>query len=162
MVHEPVDPAAVVGALIAPVVACLREDADGVRILLDDLPGRVPVTKVLGAAPAVARVYLRLAPPPGGAEQIVQEFPDAVLDRFREPELVELGRECLHVARVSDAVNDLARVVFVQDALDHGTRVALESAVVTCWWCALSSARMRVVDPIEEASAICRYLARVA
>ncbi len=162
MMDQPVDPAAVVGALIAPVVACLREDTDGVRVLLDDLPARLPVAEVLRAAPAVARVYLRLAPPPGGAEQIVGEFPDAALERFHEPELVALGRECLHVARVGDAVNDLARAAFVQDALDHGTRVALESAVVTCWWCALSSARMRVVDPIEEAAAICRYLARVA
>jgi hypothetical protein len=156
------EPAEVVGALIAPVVACLRDDGEAVRILLDDLPERLPVADVLGAAPMVARVYLRLAPPPDGAAQIVHEFADAVLDRFHEPELVALGRECLHVARVTNAVDDLARAIFVQDALDHGTSVALESAVATCWWCALSSARMRVVDPIEEAVAICRYLARVA
>jgi hypothetical protein len=162
MMHEPAEPAAVVGALIAPVVACLRDDEDAVRILLDDLPGRLPIADVLNAAPAVARVYLRLAPPPGGAEEIVHAFPNAARARFHDPALVELGRECLHVARVDDAIGDVARALFVEDALDHGTRVALESAVATCWWCALSSARMRVVDPVEEAAAICRYLARVA
>ena len=152
----------IVGALIAPVVACLRDDQEGVRVLLDDVTDRVPVADVVAAAPVVARVYLRLAPPPGGADRIVAEFPDAALDRFREPELVHLGIECLHVARVAEQVDALARAVFVHDALDHGERVALEGAVATCWWCAYVSARMRDVDPIEEAAAICRYVARVA
>jgi hypothetical protein len=151
-----------VGALIAPVVACLRDDAEGVRVLLDDLADRIPVARVVQAAPAVARVYLRLAPPPGGADRIVGEFPEAALERFGQPELVQLGVECLHVARLADPVERIARAVFVHDALDHGPRTALEGAIATCWWCARESARMRSVDPIEEAAAICRYVARVA
>jgi hypothetical protein len=46
--------------------------------------------------------------------------------------------------------------------LTHGERRALEGAVACCWWCAQHSARKRHVDPVEEAAAICRYLARVA
>jgi hypothetical protein len=151
-----------VGALIAPVVACLRDDREGMRVLLDDVSERLTVADVVRAAPAIARVYLRLAPPPGGAAEIVDAFPDAALAEFGEPELVQLGVGCLHVARVADAVETLARAVFVSDALEHGDRCALESAVVTCWWCALTSARMRDVDPIAEAAAICQYVARVA
>jgi hypothetical protein len=159
---EPLDAARAVGALIAPVVACLRGDDDGVRVLLDGACDEGAVADVVRAAPAVARVYLRLAPPPGGADRIVAGFPDAALERFREPALVQLGMECLHVARVARQVDAIARAVFVNEALDHGARVALEGAVATCWWCALLSARMRDVDPVEEAAAICRYVARVA
>jgi hypothetical protein len=155
-------PAATVGALIAPVVACLRDDPEAVRVLLADVRERMPVADVVRAAPAVARVYLRLAPPPDGAGHIVTEFPDAALARFHEPELVSVGAECLHVARVAEPVEPIARAVFVHDALDHGEHAALAGAIATCWWCALESARMRSVDPVEEAAAICRYLAGVA
>jgi hypothetical protein len=156
------DPARAVGALIAPVVACLRGDDEGVRILVDDACAEGSVGELVRAAPAVARVYLRLAPPPDGATQIVDAFVDAAIDRFRDPEIVSLGAECLHVARVAPPVEAIARAVFVEDALDHGARCALESAVASCWWCAYLSARLRDVDPIDEAAAICRYIAKVA
>ena len=156
------DAAYAVGALIAPVVACLRGDDEGVGVLLDDACESADVTPVVGAAPAVARVYLRLAPPPDGAERIVQEFPDAAIERFGDPELVTLGIGCLHVARVPTPVSELARAVFVDDALERGARHALEGAVASCWWCADLSAQLRAVDPINEAAAICRYVARVA
>ena len=93
-------------------------------MLLDDVRERLPVADVVRAAPAVARVYLRLAPPPDGAEHIVSDFPEAALERFHEPELVQLGLECLHVARVNAAIENVARTVFVHDALDHGEAVA--------------------------------------
>jgi hypothetical protein len=160
--HDSGPAARKVGALIAPVVACLRGDAEAVGILLDDAPAHAPVADIVSAAPAVARVYMRLAPPPDGADQIVTRFPDAALERFGDAELVQLGVECLHVARVPGEIGEIARAVFVHDALDHGERRALEGAVATCWWCALLSARLRDVDPIEEAAAICRYVARVA
>jgi hypothetical protein len=156
------DAAQVVGALIAPVVACLRGDDDAVEVLLDAACEQGATKMVVHAAPAVARVYLRLAPAPGDAERIVGEYPLAALDRFHEPALVQLGLECLHVARVHAAVDGIARAIFVHDALDHGERVALAGAVATCWWCALRSAHLRDVDPIAEAAAICRYVARVA
>src|SRR4051794_34065096 len=66
-VPETRDVAQVVAALIAPVVACLRGDDEGVRMLLDDTCDSGTAAGVLGAAPAVVRVYLRLAPPPDGA-----------------------------------------------------------------------------------------------
>jgi hypothetical protein len=156
------DAARAVGALLAPIVACLRGDDDGVRILLDDTCEAGVASGVVRAAPAVARVFLRLAPPPDGADDIVREFPRAAIERFGDPELVSLGVECLHVARVSGAVENLARAVFVDDAMTHGERHALIGAVASCWWCALRSARLRNVDPIAEAAAICRYVARVA
>jgi len=159
----PAGAARAVGALIAPVVACLRGDDAGVRVLLEDTRERGAAAGVVRAAPAVARVYLRLAPPPGGADEIVQRFPDAAIERFGcDPELVALGVECLHVARVAPPVDVLARNVFVEDALEHGELHALEGAVASCWWCALLSARLRAVDPIAEAAAMCRYVARVA
>jgi hypothetical protein len=122
----------------------------------------VRVNDVVRAAPTVARVYLALAPPPHGASGIVREFPLAAIERFGDPELVALGVECLHVARVPDAVETIARSVFVDEAMTRGDRPALEGAVASCWWCALRSARLRDVDPIAEAAAICRYVARVA
>jgi hypothetical protein len=161
-VPEHSDAARAVGALLAPVVACLRGDDEGVRVLLDDTCESGVVAGAVRAAPAVARVYLRLAPPPDGAQDIVRQFPRAAIERFGDPELVSLGVECLHVARVSGAVETIARAVFVDDAMTHGDRHALEGAVATCWWCALQSAHMRDVDPIAEAAAICRYVARVA
>jgi hypothetical protein len=151
-----------VGALLAPVVACLRGDDEGVRVLLDGTCESGAVPETVRAAPAIVRVYLRLAPPPDGADDIVREFPHGAIERLRDPELVALGLECLHVARVPEPVEDLARSVFVEDAMAHGDMHALESAVASCWWCALHSARMRRVDPIAEAAAICRYVARVA
>jgi hypothetical protein len=133
-----------------------------VRILLDDTCAGGEATAVVAAAPAIVRVYLRLAPPPDRADGIVREFPEAAIERFGDPELVTLGMECLHVARVPEPVESMARAVFVDDALAHGDRHALECAMATCWWCALQSARLRDVDPIAEAAAICRYVARVA
>jgi len=156
------DAARAVGALLAPVVACLRGDDEGARLLLDDTCEAGTASRAVRAAPVVARVYLGLAPPPDGAEDIVRQFPRAALERFGDRDLVALGVECLHVARVPDAVETLARAVFVDDALTHGDRHALESAVASCWWCAYRSARLRDVDPIAEAAAICRYVARVA
>jgi hypothetical protein len=158
------DAARAVGALLAPVVACLRGDDEGVRVLLEDTcdTGAVRVNDVVRAAPAVARVYLALAPPSDGAVGIVREFPLAAIERFGDPELVALGVECLHVARVPDAVETIARSVFVDEAMTRGGHAALEGAVASCWWCALRSARLRDVDPIAEAAAICRYVARVA
>ena len=154
------DAAHTVGALIAPVVACLRGDDEGVGVLLDDACESGDVAPLVRAAPAVARVYLRLAPPPDGAARIVTQFPDAAIDRFGDPELVALGIECLHVARVPRPVADFARSVFVDDALEHGPRQALEGAIASCWWCVLLSARLRDLDPIAEAVAVCQYVAR--
>ena len=156
------DAARAVGALLAPVVACLRGDDEGVRLLLDDACETGAAPDAVRAAPAVARVYLGLAPPPDGAVGIVREFPFAAIERFGDPELVAVGVECLHVARVPDAVETIARAVFVDDVMSHGDRHALKGAVASCWWCALRSARLRNVDPIAEAAAICRYVARVA
>jgi len=156
------DAARAVGALLAPVVACLRGDDEGVRLLLDDTCESGAVPDAVRAAPAIVRVYLRLAPPPDGAQEIVREFPHAAIERFGDPEVVALGLECLHVARVPEPVAFIARSVFVDDVMRHGDMPALESAVATCWWCALRSARLRDVDPIVEAAAICRYIARVA
>ncbi len=161
-VPEAPDAARAVGALIAPVVACLRGDDEGVSILLADTREAGDASAVVRAAPAIVRVYLRLAPPPDSADGIVREFPGAAIERFGDPDVVALGVECLHVARVPEPIENLAREVFVDDALTHGDRHALESAVASCWWCALQSARLRDVDPIAEAAAICRYVARVA
>ena len=156
------DAARAVGALLAPVVACLRGDDEGVRLLLDDTCESGAASDAVRAAPAIVRVYLRLAPPPDRADEIVREFPDAAIERFGDPELVAVGVECLHVARVPEPVENIARAVFVDDAMTHGDRHALHSAIASCWWCALNSARLRDVDPIAEAAAICRYVARVA
>jgi hypothetical protein len=156
------DAARAVGALLAPVVACLRGDDAGVRLLLDDTCDAGTASDVVRAAPAVARVYLALAPPPDGAVGIVRQFPRAAIERFGDPDLVAVGVECLHVARVPDAVETIARAVFVDDVMTYGDLQALEGAVASCWWCALRSARLRNVDPITEAAAICRYVARVA
>jgi hypothetical protein len=161
-VPELPDAARAVGALIAPVVACLRGDDEGVQLLLDDACDTGSAAAAVHAAPAIARVYLRLAPPPDGADDIVRQFPHAAIERFGDPDLVTLGVECLHVARVPEPVETIARAVFVDDAMTHGDRHALEGAIATCWWCALRSARLRDVDPIAEAAAICRYIARVA
>ncbi len=135
------DAARAVGALLAPVVACLRGDDEGVRVLLDDTCEAGAAAVAVRAVPAIVRVYLRLAPPPDSAEGIVRDFPDAAIERFGDPELVSLGVECLHVARVPEPIENLARAVFVDDALTHGDHHALQGAIVSCWWCALSSVR---------------------
>src|ERR1700690_539651 len=111
------DAARAVGALLAPVVACLRGDDEGVRLLLDDTCDAGAAADAVRAAPAITRVYLRLAPPPDGADDIVREFPHAAIERFGDPQLVALGLECLHVARVPDQVENLARGALVDDAL---------------------------------------------
>lgn len=148
--------------LLAPVVACLRGDAHGFDVLLDGTCDDADIAGVVRSAPAVARVYLRIAPPPAGAEQIVSSYADAAFDRFGDREIVTLGAECLAVARLGAPLAQIAEAVFVGEALEHGHRGALEGAVAPCWWCALVSAQLRGVDPIEEAAAICRFVARVA
>jgi hypothetical protein len=151
-----------VGALLAPVVACLRGDDAAVRVLVADTCDAGTASAVVEAAPAIARVYLRLAPPPDGADQIIGSYAEAALDRFHNPDVVSLGAECLHVARAQPPIASIAQAVFVTDALDHGDHCAIEGALASCWWCAYVSAALRGVDPVEEAAAICRYIARVA
>jgi hypothetical protein len=156
-----------VGTLLAPVVACLRDDVEGYGVLLEaTLEIDETVGEVVRAAPTVTRVYLRLAPPPGGARTIVDSYDAAARERFGDDDVVSLGHECLHVAtaieRVPQPLAELAKDVFVREALDHGDEHALEGAVASVWWAAYLSARLRGVDPIEEAAAICRYVARVA
>jgi len=160
---ESFSPAVAVGMLMAPVVACLRGDDEGVGVLLDGACEEGVALAVVRAAPAVVRVYLRLAPPPDGAEQIVDGYVEAARDRFGHLEVVTVGAECLHVARVdAEPLGAIAQAVFADLALEHGERCALEGAVASCWWCARRSAELRGSDPIEEAAAICRYVARVA
>lgn len=166
---NPADPspaARAVGTLLAPVVACLRGDDQGLGVLLDGAIEEGAVAEAVHAAPAVARVYLRLAPPPDGAERIAVAFPEAARRHFRDEEVVTLGLACLRAARaheqIGHALAEIAHATFVDVALEHGQRPALESAVASCWWTVECSAHLRRVDPIEEAAAICRYLARVA
>jgi len=159
---EPGPAARAVGALLAPVVACLRGDDRGFDVLVDGACEDGDVGPIVASAPAVARVYLRLAPPPDGADRITETFAGAALDRFGDRAVAALGAECLEVARVGRPLANLAEHVFVVNALDHGDRRALEGAIASCWWCGLTSARLRGVDPIDEAAAICRYVARVA
>ena len=102
-----------VGALLAPVVACLRGDDDGVGILLDGACEDGAVAAAVRAAPAVVRVYLRLAPPPDGADRILTGYGSGALDRFHDREIVTLGAECLEVARVDPALAPIAEAVFV-------------------------------------------------
>jgi hypothetical protein len=155
-----------VGTLLAPVVACLRGDAEGFGVLVESTIEGGAVAEVLRAAPTVARVYLTLAPPPGGAQTIVDSYDHAASERFVDREVVTLGAGCLHVAasleRVPPKLAGMAKDVFVHEALEHGEEHALEGAVASVWWCAFLSARLRGIDPIEEAAAVCRYAARVA
>src|SRR4051812_40880110 len=156
------EPAArAVGALLAPVVACLRGDDEGYAVLLDGTLGDHAVEPALRAAPRVTRVYLRLAPPPDGSNQIVNTYLGAARERF-EGGVVRVGAQCLAVAGVGEDVADVATVVFAQVALEGGERAAFEGAIASVWWAASESARLRCVDPIEEVAAICRYVARVA
>jgi hypothetical protein len=168
MVHEAPEtgPAArAVGTLLAPVVACLRGDDDGYVVLVDGALGDGAVRPAVRAAPTVARVYLRLAPPPDGSAQIVRTYADAARERFAGP-VVSLGAECLAVAQAPEQLGEslatIAATVFTQAALERGERTALEGVIASLWWVAQESARLREVDPIEEAAAVCRYAARVA
>jgi hypothetical protein len=164
MVDEAPDPlpaARAVGTLLAPVVARLRGDDEGYDVLLAGAIEDGGVPEAVCAAPKVARVYLRLAPPPDGSSHIVHGFAGFAGGRFPD-EIATLGAECLAIARVPREVGDVALVVFGRLALEHGERSALEGAIASVWWAASESARMRAVDPIEETAAICRYLARVA
>jgi hypothetical protein len=160
-VPEPVPAAVAVGMLLAPVVACLRGDDEGVGVLLDGACEDGVAAEALRAAPAVVRVYLRVAPPPDGADQIVASYADGARRRFDRDAFV-VGAECLEVARVPAAIERIADAVFADIVGVHGDRCALEGAVASCWWCAQRSAELRNVDPVEEAAAICRYLSRVA
>jgi hypothetical protein len=151
--------------LLAPVVACLRGDDEGYFVLVDGALDDHSVRPAVRAAPTVARVYLRLAPPPDGSSQIVRTYVDAASERF-ERDAVALGAECLAVAQapeqLGEALASMAATVFTQAALERGERHALEGAIASVWWAAYESARLRDVDPIEEAAAVCRYVARVA
>ena len=155
-------PETAVGALMAPVVACLRGDDQGVGVLLDGACEEGVVGPALQAAPKVVGVYLRLAPPPDGLERIVRGYADAALARFADRDVVTVGAECLQVAQLAAPLAEIGRAVFVDVAREHGDRCALQGAIACCWWCAQLSAHLRECDPLEEAAAICRYLARVA
>jgi hypothetical protein len=159
---EPVPAATAVAVLLAPVVACLRGDDDGVRVLFDGACEEGTITAALRAAPGVARVYLRIAPPPDGADRILSGYIGGALERFGDREVVAIGAECLEIARADSAIASVAESVFVDTALGHGRWTALVGAIASCWWCAERGARLRGTDPVFETAAICRYLARVA
>jgi hypothetical protein len=154
--------ATAVGALLAPVVACLRDDDNALRVLFEGAREDGTVVAALAAAPAVVRVYLRLAPRPDGVERMLTGYVAGALDKFRDREIVAVGSECLEVARASRAIAPIADAVFVDEALTHGRWCALVGAIASCWWCAERSAELRGTDPIEETTAICHYLARAA
>jgi hypothetical protein len=154
-----------VGTLLSSVVACLRGDDEGLVVLLDGAIDDGAVRPAVRAAPTVARVYLRLAPPPDGSTQIVRSYVEGARERF-DHDVVAVGAECLAVAqapeRIDESIAGIAVTVFTQAALERGERYALEGAIASVWWAASESARLRAVDPIEEAAAVCRYAARVA
>ncbi|MGQ0825844.1 MAG: hypothetical protein ACT4OX_12610 [Actinomycetota bacterium] len=155
-------PGTAVGALLAPVVACLRGDDAGLDVLLEGAFEDGVVDAALHSAPAVASVYLRLAPPPDGVDRIVRGYVDGALARFADRKIVTVGAECLQVAQLGEPLAEIGRVVFADAAREHGDECALRGAVACCWWCAQLSAALRASDPIAETAAICRYLARVA
>src|SRR5262249_592992 len=145
--------------------ACLRGDGQGFDVLVGGALDEGALRPALRAAPTVARVYLQLAPPPDGSQHIVRTYIDAARERF-DDEAVTVGAQCLAVARapeqMEEAMARIAMSVFTQAALECGEQLALEGAIASVWWAAFESARLRDVDPIEEAAAICRYVARVA
>ncbi len=161
-----VAPAEAVGRLLAPVVATLRGDDEGFALLIGAALGDGVAGQLVAVAPRVTRVYLHLAPPPDGADEIVRSFAPAAATMFDDDEIVAVGAECLHAAhaveRLGDSFGTIIEVAFVADALDHDEFHALEGAVAAVWWAAMSSASMRGSDPIEEAAAVCRYAARLA
>src|SRR3954451_18174540 len=139
-----------VGTLLAPVVACLRGDDEGYVVLLDGALDDGAVRPAVRAAPAVARVYLRLAPEPDGSGQILRTFVDAARERF-ETGAVALGAECLAVAQAApdqlgEALASVTATVFPHAALEHGERFAFGGAVASGGWAAFESARLRDVD----------------
>jgi hypothetical protein len=158
---DPGPAARAVGTLLAPVVACLRGDDKGFLVLLDGAVEDGSVDPAVRAAPKVTRVYLQLAPPPEGSQHIVHTYLDAARERF-DHDIVRVGAHCLAVADAAEDLVGLGGAVFHHLAMEHGERSALEGAIASVWWAAAESARLRDVDPIEEAAAICRYAARVA
>jgi hypothetical protein len=166
--NEPdsVSPAEAVGWLLAPVVACLRGDDDGFAVLVGAAIGDGIAPQLVRVAPRVTRVYLHLAPPPDGADQIVRSFGEVAVNRFDDAESVAVGAECLHAAhaveRLGAEFGRIIEVAFVSDALSHDEFHALEGSLASVWWAAASSAALRGADPIEEAAAVCRYAARLA
>ncbi len=159
-------PAEAVGLLLAPVVATLRGDDEGFATLFGAALGEGLAGDLVRVAPRVTRVYLHLAPPPDGADEIVRSFRSAAASVFDDDEVVTVGAECLHAAhaveRLGDEVGRIIEIAFVADALDHDEFHALEGALAAVWWAAASSASLRGADPIEEAAAVCRYAARLA
>ena len=151
---------AAVGALIAPVVACLRGDDEGVRILIDDACEEGAAAEV-GACRARGRARL---PPIGAAARrrasgssTRTPTPRSNASTIRKSS-PSAPSAC--TSRGSRRRSSRWRAPSSStDALDHGDQCALVGAVASCWWCAFLSARLRAVDPIEEAAAICRYIA---
>lgn len=159
-------PAEAVGLLLAPVVASLRGDDDGFALLLGAAVTEGVAPELVRVAPRVARVYLHLAPPPDGADEIVRGYGEVAPAQFGDDEIVTVGAECLHAAhaveRLGESVGRIVEVAFVADALEHDAHPALAGAIAAVWWAAASSASLRGSDPIEEAAAVCRYAARLA
>jgi hypothetical protein len=159
-------PAAAVGMLLAPVVASLRGDDEGFAVLVGAAIADGVAPQLVRAAPRVTRVYLHLAPPPDGADQIVRGFGDRASERFDDEEIIVVGSECLHAAhaveRLGASFAAIVETAFVSDALAHDQFHALEGSLASVWWAAASSAALRGADPIDEAAAICRYAARLA
>jgi hypothetical protein len=151
-----------ISALLAPVVAYLRGADDDVRVLFEGACEDGTIPAALGAAPGVVRFYLRTAPPPDGADQILSGYVGAAYERFGDRDIVSVGAQCFEVARVDASLAPVAEAVFVDAALDRGVWHGLVGAVASCWWCAERGAAMRGADPVSETAAICRYLARVA
>jgi hypothetical protein len=166
--HAPgsISPAEAVGRLLAPVVASLRGDGDGFALLVDVAVAEGAAAHLVSVAPRVTRVYLHLAPPPDGADEIVRSFGAVAPAQFADDEVVTVGSECLHAAhaveRLGDEVGRIVEVAFVADALEHSETQALTGAIAGVWWAAASSAALRGSDPIEEAAAVCRFAARLA
>ncbi len=154
---------AAIGALLAPVVACLRGDDNGVRDAVRgrlrgrDGPRRAASRTRRGAGLPAPRAPAATAPTASSRATSA-----GALDRFGDREVVAIGAECLEVARADAALAPIANAVFVDAALDHGRWCALVGAVASCWWCAERGAALRGTDAVEETAAICRYLASVA
>jgi hypothetical protein len=155
-----------VGLLLAPVVACLRGDDEGYAMLVGAAIGDGLSSQLVRVAPRVTRVYLHIAPPPHGADEIVRTFSEGAPNQFDDPEIIAVGAECLHTAhaveRLGDEIGRIIEIAFVADALTHDDFHALEGALASVWWAAASSAALRGSNPIEEAAAVCRYAARLA
>ena len=142
--------AVAVGALLAPVVACLRGDDDGVRVLFDGACEDGTIAAALRAAPAVARVYLRTRaaarrrrPHPRPATSAARSTASATARSSRSaPSASRSHGPTRRSRRVAEAV-------FVDAALEHGRWTALVGAVASCWWCAEPVRALRGTDPVE-------------